>query len=52
MHALTKYTIPSLSYDTKYCLVSMHITGSQIGGPAKFNELLKTTNQSTPPNSK
>ena len=28
----------------------MHITGSQIGGPAKFNELLKTTNQSTPQN--
>ena len=52
MHALTKYMILSISYNTKYCLASMHITDSQIGGPAKFNELLKTTNQSTPPNSK
>ena len=52
MHALSKYTILSTSYNTKYHLVSMHTTGSQIGSPAKFNELLKTTNQSTPPNSK
>ena len=52
MHALTKYTILSISYDVKYRLVSMHTTCSQIGGPAKYNELLKTTNQSTPPNSK
>ena len=52
MHALTKYAILSISYNTKYCLVSKHTTGSQIDGPAKFNELLKTTNQSIPPNSK
>ena len=30
----------------------MHTTYSQVGGAAKFNELLKITNQSTPPNSK
>ena len=30
----------------------MHTTYSHVGGAAKFNELLKITNQSTPLNSK
>ena len=30
----------------------MRTTYLQVGGATKFNELLKITNQSTPPNSK